>query len=163
MKHLAALLAAGLPFAALPTWAADTYVTEIRGNEKNPASSVTFSGDCGEECYAATLSCGETGGVSFTFGDVEAKAAAAAMLRKDQSFAIRIGKKTFSATILRLEYGGEMYGTWLVTGDLPGTSMAPEFVAAIGKATSFKASIGGKSLVLPVNDDVKKWVAACGK
>ena len=163
MKRLAIALAAVLFFAACPVGAAETYDTMLSGDAARPASHVMFHASCGDECFAASLDCDDTGAVSFEFGDVEAKIAAAAMTRKGQDFAVKIGGASFSFVILNLKYGGEMYGTWLVTGALPGTSQAPEFTAALGKAKEFKASVGNVGLTLPVTADVKTWASACGK
>ena len=164
MMRVAALLASAMLFAILParaTETAETYETTLLGEGDLSASSVAFFASCGDECYAATLDCDVTGAVSFEFGDVDAKIAAAAMTSETQDFAITVADASYSFTILNLKYGGEMYGTWLVTGGLPGTSKAPEFAEALGKAANFKATIGSESLTLPVDADVKTWAAAC--
>ena len=68
----------------------------------------------------------------------------------------------YSFAIMKLSFGGEMYGTWLVDGQLA-DSQSADFRGALSKAKNFKASIGSENLMLPVTKDVKTWAAACGK
>ena len=165
MKRCAAMLITAMMLTLVPARAAEdprTYETILSGEGATPASHLSFFESCGEECYAASLDCDSEHSISFIFGDVEAKIAAAAITHGKQGFSIAIDGKAYSFFIMKLEYGGEMYSTWLVTGSLPGSN-AEEFSTALGTATSFKATIGNKSLILPVMADVKTWAAACLK
>ena len=169
MKRLAALFATAMLLTLAPARAAetadpaDTYETTLRGEGGTSGSSVAFDGkDCGGECYAASLDCDAQHSISFIFGDVEAKIAAAAITREKQDFTVEIDGAAYSFFIMKLEYGGDMYSTWLVTGSLPDSS-ARAFADALAKAARFKATIGAESLTLPVTADVKTWAAACAK
>ncbi len=163
MKRLATIFVAMLLLAIVPAQAASvavTYVTELFGGEKQPASRVTFHGSCGDECYAASLVCDVDGGVNFTFADVEAKIAAKAITRKARNFTVNVNGVAYPFFITTLSYGGEMYDTWLVEGQVE-NSRAADFRGALAKATHFSSSIGSVVLTLPVTADVKTWATAC--
>lgn len=125
-------------------------------------SGVSFrDAACGEECHTANLHCGATQDISFVFADIEAEIAAAAITSEKKEFAIAAGGASHAFSIRKVEYGGEMYNTWDVEGELSGD--AAEFAAALGKAKEFKVSLGTRSVTLPVTEDVVKWAKACVK
>lgn len=166
MLRFATLLFATLLLAVIPAQAAEdgpeTYETALVGDAARPASYVTFHASCGDECYAASLACDSDGSISFDFGDIAAEIAAAAITRENQDFALVMGGVTYAFFIIKLEYNGDMNGTWIVVGQLR-NSGAANFANALGKAKDFKASIGSENLTLPVTADVKTWAAACVK
>ncbi|WP_119274698.1 hypothetical protein [Taklimakanibacter deserti] len=164
MTRLAASLAAAVLFAALPgqaAEAADSYETTLSGESEAPASSVVFSEKgCEEECNAASLHCDGSRRISFDVADVPSKNAAAAITSDKQEIAVKAGGKTFGFPIEELRFV-ELTGSWDVSGHLFTDPAA--FTAALAKAASFKATLGGQSLTLPVTADVKTWAAACVK
>ncbi len=163
MIRCVAFIAIGMFLAAVPAVAeTPNYVTALNGDDKRPSLQVTFHESCGEECFAASIDCDVAGGVNFTFADIEAKIAAKAMLSETRDFTVKISGVAYSFAIMKLSYGGEMYGTWLVDGQLA-DSQSADFRGALAKAKNFKASIGSENLMLPVTKDVKTWAAACGK
>ena len=155
---MAIVLLSGL--TAVQAEEAATYETGLNGTDKRPSAQVTFHESCGDECHAADLDCDDTGGIIFSFADIEAEIAAKAMTSTAREFILKIDATAYPFSIMRLSFGGEMYGTWLVDGQLA-NSQAADFRAALAKAKSFKATIGSASLTLPVTADVKTWAAAC--
>jgi hypothetical protein len=164
MTRLAASLAAVMLFAILPARAAetaDTYETTLAGEGETPASSVVFSAKgCEEECHAASLGCDAPGGISFDFADVPSKDAAAAITSEKPEIAVKAGGKAFAFPIDEMHFV-ELTGSWDVSGHLFTDRSA--FTAALTKSASFKATLAGQSLTLPVTADVKTWAAACVK
>jgi hypothetical protein len=140
-----------------------TYVTALSYGDAEHmlAARVDFHASCGAECYAATLTCDKLSYVSFTYADVAFDVAAKAVTAGEKRFTISVGSMTQPFYIMSLRWGGEMYDTWNVEGNLQGDSAA--FIAALGKAKDFKATLGGEAVTLPVTEDVKNWATACAK
>lgn len=149
------LLPMGQAFAARIS----THVsTETKDGETS--SSVTFSeASCEEECHIATLVCKATGGIGIVLADVDAKAAAKAIVQERNQLVLRVGPKAFDYVIREMDYM-EMTGSWWLTADEQG-SAAGEIAKAIASAKELDVQAGGKKVPLPVDKTVKAWAAAC--
>jgi hypothetical protein len=160
------MLAAAI-FAAASAGAqkAVTYETafDASGEGESRNLGVTFhDASCGDECYAASLNCGGDQDISFVFADVAADIAAAAIKSESRAFTVKAGASSQSFSITKVSYGGEMNDTWDVEGEMSAGGAA-SFAAALGKAKQFKATLGKKSITLPVTADVVKWAKVCVK
>ncbi len=164
MSRISVLAASCLLAASAAAQEAVTYETgfDETGSGEERQASVGFNGaECGEECHAASLHCAGSQNVSFIFADIAAENAAAAITSEAKEFKVDIGGAAFSFSIRNVKYGGEMYDTWDVEGELRGDTA--EFTAALSKAKEFKTTLGPQTVTLPVTADVEKWVKSCGK
>jgi predicted secreted protein len=138
----------------------ETYFNESGSGEAHEAS-VGFSESCGEECHVASLSCKADSEIRFLYAGFEAKLAAAIIAKDKRDFTVKAGSSSFTFSVRWIEYEGEMTGDWSMDGELSGE--AKDFTAALSKAKNFKATIGSKSVTLPVTKDVLSWAKACTK
>jgi hypothetical protein len=142
--------------------AADTIIArQITSTEDGATSSaISFAyASCEEECHVATLSCSESGAISFVFADVDARNAAKAITAETKQVILAVGAKSFDYFIQEMQYA-EMTGSWWLTThtlDEHARDLAP----AIATAKSIEAETGGQKIVLPVDKAVKAWAAAC--
>ncbi len=152
----------GLAAAASPA-GAETFETFLNssGSGDSFASTISFYYSCGEECHAADLACGNAEPVEFSLTGFESKQAAAMITNAKPRFAIKVGVESFDFYVRRVNYEGEMTGDWTVDGWKSGTG--EDFLVALAKAKSFKATVGSKSITLPVNADVLAWTKVCPK
>jgi hypothetical protein len=138
----------------------ETFLSETGTGEAREVS-VGFNESCGEECHVASLGCKSDSGISFLYAGFEAKLAAVIIAKDKREFTVKAGSSAFTFSVRTIAYEGEMTGDWSVDGELAGE--AKDFTAALIKAKSFKATLGSKSITLPVTKDVVSWAKACGK
>lgn len=151
-----------LAFATTPT-VAETYETYVNssGSGDSFESSIGFNSSCGEECHVADLSCSVGSHVRFSLTGFEGKQAAAMIANDKPRFAVKVGNAGFDFFAKSVDYEGEMTGDWSVEGELNGDGLG--LLTALAKAKIFKATVGSKSITLPVNKDVVGWAKGCPK
>lgn len=155
------MLAALLPLAVSTAVRAEDITTQLADDKDDvgPTHTVSFWGECGDECYLASLSCEGDGGFAVELADVSGKDAAKA-IAKDQTNAILEGAgKRIELPVGAFDYV-EMNGSWDVT------ARASEREAAfrlIKDAKSFTLSVEGSKEKLPSTADVTAWLKACGQ
>lgn len=119
--------------------------------------SVNFSGACGEECFMASLRCGETGPLEADLIDVPAAEAAKSMAREQSVMILAVGGQTYDMPVASFTFS-EMNGSWDVSAYGPDSD--PVF-KSFATAKDFTLSIESRREVLPVTRDVQAWARSC--
>jgi hypothetical protein len=147
--------------AATSPAVAETYETYVStsGAGDDLENAIGFNSSCGEECHVADMICSVGPHVRFSLTGFEAKQAASMITNAKPKFALKVGGAGFDFSVRSVAYEGEMTGDWTVDGELNGDGQG--LLAALGKAKSFKATVGSQSITLPVNKDVVSWAKAC--
>ena len=114
---------------------------------------------CGGECQVATLFCGESGAITLDLADVDAKHVAKAIVKDKDQIVVTAGKLTVGYDFLKMQFQ-EMTGSWWVSAHTQDLK-ARELAAAIAGAKTVVARVGGQTVTLPVDADVKAWALAC--
>jgi hypothetical protein len=145
-----------------PTMAEDKISTRLgTSTEDGETSAGLFFAyaSCEDECHIATFSCSASGAVTIELADVDAKHAAAAIIKEARQIIISAGSRSFDYFIQEMQYQ-EMTGSWWLTAhtqDVKARDLAP----AIGAVKSITALVGKQKLVLPVDANAKLWAEAC--
>jgi hypothetical protein len=113
---------------------------------------------CGGECYVGTLFC-NNGSISLDLADVAAEHAAAAILKETDQVVVSAGELSVNFGILEMRFQ-EMTVSWWVSAQAF-DEKSPQLAGAIAGAKTIGAQIGGQTVTLPVDDNVKSWALAC--
>ncbi|WP_291830632.1 hypothetical protein [Bosea sp. (in: a-proteobacteria)] len=119
--------------------------------------SVNFSGACGEECFMASLRCGETGPLEVDLIDVASAVAAKSLSREQSVMILAVGGQKYEMPVASFTFS-EMNGSWDVSAYGPDTD--PVF-KSFATAKDFTLSVEARREVLPVTREVKAWAKAC--
>lgn len=153
--------AALLPLAASVPAFAENITSQLADDkdEVGPTHTVSFWGECGDECYLASLSCEGDGGFTVELSDVSGKDAAKAIAKEQTNAVLEGGGRRIQLPVSAFDYV-EMNGSWDVTARASEREAAYKLIKG---SKSFTLSIEGRKEKLPSTADVTAWLKACGQ
>jgi hypothetical protein len=148
--------------AMISVAAAEAMSTRLDTDTEDGATSKNVSFEfesCGGECQVATLSCSDSGTITFDLIDVDAKNVAKAIVKDREQIVVAAGKFSVGYDMHKMQFQ-EMNGSWSVSAQSL-DEKARKLAAAIAGAKRIEVMLGGKKTVLPVDANVKAWATGC--
>jgi hypothetical protein len=156
------LLAGLFSFVCLsPALAEGTYSVTASEDMKDGMTvrGIHFTSECGDECLAASLSCGGAPRLEAELIDIPSEEAAKAIGGEQSLLILGVAGQKIEMPITRFTFS-EMNGSW--DASAYGTDPDAAF-KLFARAKDFTLSVGTRSEKLPVTPEVKAWAEACLK